>query len=407
MNYLDLFAGASGLSEGFRRAGFTPIAHIEKNADACLTIKTREAYHYLKAEGKLKTYHRYLKGDLSRDELYEEIPQSILDSVINAEITNESVERLCTEVRRRLRAAEARSVDLVIGGPPCQPYSLLGRHRQSMVRDHRNFLYVPYGTFLKKFRPKAFIFENVPGLLSAKNGTHFRNIERYFEKIGYKVHARILDASDFGVLQRRRRVIIIGWKKRLDKGFPMPLLEQKRWTIESLLSDLPTLRPGEDIRVSKYKSRPNSYLRKYGIRNGLPFVTQNVARPHNENDLAIYKIAIDLMQRKTRRLKYPEIPKKLQTHRNKHAFVDRYKVVDYRGLSHTLVAHIAKDGHYYIHPDSNQCRSLSIREAARIQSFPDDFFFEGSRTAAFTQIGNAVPPLMAEAIARSLKTLIA
>lgn len=406
MNYLNLFAGASGLSEGFRRAGFTPIAHIEKNADACLTIKTREAYHYLKAQGEIKTYYRYLKGDIRRDELYKEVPQGIIENVINAEITSETVDDLCAKVRSMLRASNSRKVDLLIGGPPCQPYSIVGRHRQSMVRDERNFLYVPYGVFLKKFRPKAFVFENVPGLLSAKNGVHFQNIERYFRKIGYTVHARILDASDYGVLQTRRRVIIVGWKKSLDRGFPDLEVQPKKWTVQALLSDLPRLRPGQSVPVSSYTSKTNPYLKKYEIRNGMRFVTQNVARPHNENDLAIYRLAIAMLRRKGLRLKYAEIPKERQTHRNKHAFIDRYKVVDMNGDSHTLVAHIAKDGHYYIHPDARQCRSISVREAARIQSFPDDFFFEGSRTAVFTQIGNAVPPLMAEAIARGVKCQI-
>jgi DNA (cytosine-5)-methyltransferase 1 len=122
--------------------------------------------------------------------------------------------------------------------------------------------------------------------------------------------------------------------------------------------------------------------------------------------LNIYKIAIKKWLKKSERLQYPDLPSELKTHKNESSFVDRYKVVDINGLSHTMVAHIAKDGHHYIYPDSKQVRSLSVREAARIQSFSDDFFFEGGRSAAFRQIGNAVPPLMANTIAKSIKELL-
>src|SRR5690606_28202968 len=128
----------------------------------------------------------------------------------------------------------------------------------------------------------------------------------------------------------------------------------------------------------------------------------HVARPHNERDLEIYKIAIKKLK-KGERLRYPDLPEKLKTHNNQKSFLDRFKVVDPKGLSHTMVAHIAKDGHHYIHPSLKQVRSLSVREAARIQSFPDNYYFEGGRSAAFRQIGNAVPPLMAKEIASKIK----
>ena len=139
--------------------------------------------------------------------------------------------------------------------------------------------------------------------------------------------------------------------------------------------------------------------------NGIDFTTQHITRNHNERDLEIYSIAIDKWVNKKERLKYNDLPERLQTHNNTKAFLDRYKVVDPLGHSHTVVAHISKDGHYYIYPDLKQIRSISVREAARIQSFPDDYFFEGGRTAAFKQIGNAVPPLMAQALARVIADL--
>ena len=135
----------------------------------------------------------------------------------------------------------------------------------------------------------------------------------------------------------------------------------------------------------------------------MDFVTQHVARPHNDRHLEIYKIAIDKWLNNRERLKYGDLPERLKTHKNQNSFVDRFKVVDIHNYSHTILAHIAKDGHYDIYPSAEQVLSLSVREAARIQSFPDDYFFEGGRSAAFKQIGNAVPPLMALRIAEEIK----
>ena len=164
-----------------------------------------------------------------------------------------------------------------------------------------------------------------------------------------------------------------------------------------ILQDLPKLNPGDAMQVAKYTIPKNDYLQKFELRNGVDFVTQHISRQHNERDLKIYKTAIKKWNKGEERLRYPDLPKELKTHKNETSFTDRYN---------TVVAHIAKDGHYYIHPDIKQCRSISVREAARLQSFPDDFYFEGSRSAAFKQIGNAVPPLMAFAIAKSIKQLL-
>ena len=150
-------------------------------------------------------------------------------------------------------------------------------------------------------------------------------------------------------------------------------------------------------------SETTKSLAKCAIRNGIDFVTQHIARPHNTLDLAIYKIAIKKWLTNGERLRYPDLPSNLKTHKNETSFIDRFKVVDIHGLSHTMVAHIAKDGHHYIYPDKKQVRSISVREAARIQSFSDDYYFEGGRTSAFKQIGNAVPPLMSKEIAQKIK----
>src|SRR5690606_33658868 len=155
----------------------------------------------------------------------------------------------------------------------------------------------------------------------------------------------------------------------------------------------------------EYAKPTNEYLKQSGIRNGLEIVTQHIARPNNENDLEIYRIAVDEWD-SGKRLNYANLPTRLIKHNNVQSFTNRFQVVNGKGVSHTVVAHIAMDGHYYIHPDKKQNRSITVREAARIQSFPDDYFFEGSRTAALKQIGNAVPPLMAEKIAEKLKSML-
>ena len=403
MNFIDLFAGASGMSEGFVKAGFTPISHIEMNKEACDTIKTRAAYHFLKSKNKLDLYYSYIKKEISAKDFFKEIPQKVIDSVINIEINDETISSIFERIKKNNKNLK---VDLIIGGPPCQAYSLLRRHQEDIENDPRNKLYIQYGRFLREFKPKAFVFENVPGLLTANKGEHFKNLKAYFRRLGYEVYHDTLTASDFGVVQARKRIIIVGWKKENDFGFPEFEKVIKEYTVNDAFYDLPKLKPGEGFLTTNYTESKNEYLQKFELRNGVDFVTQHISRPHNDRDLAIYKTAIEKWNKGKERLRYPDLPDNLKTHKNETSFTDRYKVVDGTSVSHTVVAHIAKDGHYYIHPDEKQCRSISVREAARLQSFPDDFYFEGSRSAAFKQIGNAVPPLMANAIAKKMKELL-
>ena len=403
-NIIDLFAGAGGLSEGFVQAGFNPIAHVEMDKDACDTLRTRACYHYLVANGHTDVYYAYLKGEISRETLYKSVPSHIIDSVINEEISDDTIKSTFKQIRK---LAGHKHIDFIIGGPPCQAYSLLGRHHKTMEDDPRTRLYLQYGKFLKEFQPYGFVFENVPGLLSAKKGEHFKNLREYFDRLGYHVQYKMLDASDYGVLQVRKRLIIVGWQKQHDLGYPDIPTKLTSAVVNDILCDLPELRAGDVQSIASYRTPTNSYLSESGIRNTEePFVTQNITRPLNENDAAIYAFAIKMWNNNRIRLKYTDLPIELKTHRNEESFLDRFKVVDGMGCSHTLVAHLAKDGHYFIHPTLEYCRSISVREAARLQSFPDNFFFEGSRSAKFKQIGNAVPPLMAKNIAGSMLRLI-
>ena len=406
MNFIDLFSGAGGLSEGFIRAGYNPIAHVEIDAKACDTLETRLIYHKLKSEKRLNIYFEYLIGNISRKELIEQFSNKELsDSVINTSIGGDNNKLIFRKIDSLLRD---KTVDLIIGGPPCQAYSLVGRSRDKnrMKDDPRNYLYKEYAKFLKKYSPKVFVFENVLGLISADKGSYFKNMQAYFKRVGYNIDYTIQKSEDFGVLQKRRRIILIGWKKELNFQYPVFDKIKSEYTIKDILYDLKEIKPGYKKAISNYTAPINEYLSKFEIRNGVDFVSQHTTRPHNSQDLEIYKIAIDKLLNYGERINYPDLPERLKTHKNEKSFIDRFKVVDINGLSHTMVAHISKDGHHYIYPDLNQVRSISIREAARIQSFPDDYYFEGGQGAAFRQIGNAVPPLMAQAIAESLKEII-
>lgn len=220
IKYLDLFAGAGGLSEGFWRAGYKPIAHVEMDVAACFSLKTRVAYHWLQENQQLGIYQEYLEQKISRDTFYNMIPQKVLSSVLNYEISNDSLDDIFTDIDRIL---QGEHLDLIIGGPPCQAYSIAGRSRveNKMVGDNRNYLYRLYAKFLKKYTPKYFVFENVVGLLSAKDedgSFHFDNMRELFMEYGYNTEFRVLNALDYGVLQNRKRIILIG--SRLgDQGF--------------------------------------------------------------------------------------------------------------------------------------------------------------------------------------------
>lgn len=404
---VDLFCGAGGFSEGFLSAGCDLIAHIEMDKDACDTIRTRMAYHTLRRAGKLGEYRKYLLGEIDRETfIHSNHLENEFDSIIQAEISQDNIKDLITDVKKRL---DDRRLDMIIGGPPCQAYSHIGRSsdKKRMRRDKRKFLYQYYVEFLKAFKPKLFVFENVPGLLNTGGGIYLKNMRRMMKCAGYTTDYQVFNTSDFGIPQNRKRVILMGW--RSDSGisqYPNFQTVKRTYKVADFIGDLPKLRAGEGSKCIVYKSS-SSLLRRLGITSrDLPLIIDHKARPQLKRDLEIYKIAVKKKNR-GRNMLYNELPKKLRTRKNKTSFLDKFKVVDRLALScHTIIAHIAKDGHYYIHPDIKQNRSLTVREAARLQTFPDNYYFEGTRTSKFRQIGNAVPPMFSKIIAEKLIRLL-
>lgn len=422
IRFIDFFAGAGGLSEGFIKAGYMPVAHVEMKKDACDTLRTRAAYHYLRENNQLEIYENYLcnkREGTDGSALWNQVPAEVTNRVIQATIGEETM----ADITARLDAlAGDEPVDIVIGGPPCQAYSIAGRAKmgEDVKKDPRNYLYRFYLRFIDHFRPKMFVFENVMGITTAQTADMVRpfdDLRRIADGMGYEVEAHEQIASDYEVLQHRHRMIIVGWRREDDNHIPtgyhypeLTKIPNKYKTRRDIFADLPERRNGDGklCELVQY-TRPLEeieYLNKTGIRGTFDFTTQHVTRNNNERDREIYCIAIKEWEHK-RRLNYAKLPPRLQTHKNTSSFLNRFSVVDPHGCCHTVVAHIAMDGHYYIFPSKKptieNARSISVREAARLQSFPDDYFFEGSRTSTFMQIGNAVPVMMSYHIAIALK----
>lgn len=406
-NVLDLFSGAGGLTEGFCQTNhFNMISHVEMNNNASKTLETRMLYYKLKENGLDEIYKEYMSNFDQKDARSVFLNRCSENNIKSTGVINEALsENTIGDITRTIRDnLGKKKIDVIIGGPPCQAYSSLSRwYQNSKKSDTRLDLYKYYIQCLSKFKPRMFVFENVPGLQTISNGDYFNSIQKCMTKEGYEICMNILDAADFGVIQHRKRIIFIGWRKKEKPDIPVFEKKEPAGTIHDLImEDLPILNAGEGSAIQEYRAGPNKYLRESGIRdNKQNILLQHVVRPTCDRDIEIYRLAIMAMN-EGRRIRYPELPEELKTHRNQTSFIDRFKVVNEHGLSHSMLAHISRDGHYYIHPDINHPRSLSVREAARIQSFPDNYIFEGPRGPQLVQIGNAVPPLMAKGIAEKI-----
>ncbi len=390
--FIDLFAGCGGLSEGFYRQDFEALAHVEINHWACESLRTRMNYYGYK---------------------------NIEDEVIEHDITADDI------IDKLDNAVKGRNVDIIIGGPPCQAYSTAGRVRdgKKMATDARNYLFESYVRILEYYKPKFFVFENVTGLLNAKvDGSPI--FPRVIEALGknYKVIddpiILVHNTADYGVPQLRKRVIIMGVRNDIENKEVIDLYNdvikthwnpeteendrsgRKRFVdVRQAIGDLPPVEPGEDASMEVFNYPcDNEFLQRVGKPGEHPLM-DHVARRNNDLDRERFQLMIH------NHWSFGQLRREMPQYEHEHARVfDNSYVVQWWDLpSKTILAHIHKDGFQFIHPDEAQRRTFTVREAARIQSFPDDFEFKGSRGEKYKQIGNAVPPLFAEALAKSIK----
>lgn len=493
---IDLFAGPGGLAEGFSafadKSGHRPFnigISVEKEASAHRTLELRSFYRSFGDEVP-NAYYEYLRGEITRNDLFERFPLN--SEIAQAETLNGPRElgrrnddqEIFRAIRQNLRST--RDDTVVIGGPPCQAYSVVGRARSKGIsgykaeKDRRHFLYRDYLRILAMASPAVFVMENVKGILSSQvNGSNI--FPRILEDLShpskalrqdrgprYKIYSlveRQLDLGDlndgnyiiasenYGIPQARHRVILLGVREDL-KTTPHTLRQSNhQYTVADAIGDLPKIRSGlsrendspeawcEYIRhyskaVSKelraaglagrvalnaakgasrlksigglfiaadQKSIRDPKLRRWFTDKRIGGYINHESRLHMASDLQRYLFSACFAKQSAGiSPRAHQIPKKFAPKHeswNSGNFVDRFKVQSANRPSSTITSHVAKDGHYFIHYDPAQCRSLTVREAARLQTFPDNYRFEGNRTEQFTQIGNAVPPLLARQIA--------
>lgn len=437
---IDLFAGCGGLSEGFRQAGFDIIAQVEMDKWACETLETRALYYKLRERKKLYWYFKYLRDEITKDEIYERFPdfkKEVDLEVIKAEFGKDDPKQILNRIEAVRRYYGASKFHVVIGGPPCQPYSVAGTTRRKFEKtgeNEKHLLYKHYLEILKELQPDIFVYENVPGIITttAKGQEIFRRVHDDFQSLkpSYNITppldelsetptSYILNSANFGVPQNRKRIILIGYQTDLlqrngmiEEIFKMIQKEASnkrrgKLTVDDAIGDLPHLKPGEgsDSWFGPYNGLSDLKSYQITMRRGSPGILNHKARTHMESDLERYRFFIEHLdgnKAATLRDLIKERPDLTPAHNHLDKFLDRFKVQQWCRPASTITAHICKDGHYYIHPDISQCRSFTVREAARCQSFSDNFKFEGPRTEQFKQVGNAVPPLLARTIAQHI-----
>ena len=399
---IDLFAAPGGLSLGFEMAGFRVLAAVDIDSRGMETYR----FNFPKTKTIVKDIRKLGAKELMK----------------TAEIN-------------------AGELHVLVGGPPCQGFSTIGRvkiaslaregkwrhlkiHHPRFIDDPRNVLYKEFMRMVKDIKPMFVVMENVPGMMSYRNGEVVRQIIEDFRILGYRASAKVLNAADYGVPQIRKRIIFIA--TRIEKAplvFPRPTHAPRPAksvieyvgnrdavhrvlpyvTVWEAIGDLPDPvpgRPGLSDYPIPYDRDPFSdyqkFMRSWGGGPPDGMVHNHITRQHSQRDLLAFSVLKEGQWWKD----LPSEIKRLYGYRD-DIFKDKMKRLKRDAPSWTITAHLHKDGYMYIHP--TQPRSITVREAARLQSFPDRFIFRGSRTDQFKQVGNAVPPLMARAIAAEIR----
>lgn len=348
MNVIDLFSGCGGLSKGFMDAGYDVLLGVDIDQAA---LNTFEKNH----PGAIG-----LKGSL-------------------AEVLT---------LKKMKEIIGGRTVDLIIGGPPCQGFSLTGPRN---FDDERNRLYLSYIKTVQLFRPKGFVIENVPGMATLYQGAVKDEILKRFKRMGYSINCQVLCAADYGVPQIRRRLVFIGILKEFgDVSFPVPTLSPAQYiTSREAIDDLPSLVSTLGEEVSSYEQAARTPYQKL-MRGKCKVLTNHTATAHKD-------FVVDVISQVPEGGNYKDLPKGVGEHRKFHMAWTR---CDGHKPSRTI-----DTGHRnYFHYEYN--RIPTVRESARLQSFPDDFVFMGTRTEQYRQVGNAVPPIFGKALALHLKKLL-
>lgn len=401
VNTIDLFAGCGGLTEGFKQSGhYNTIACIEWDKAPCDTLRynLKKKWNYSDADRRVIQFDIQRTGELINGWNDKEYGIS------------EGLDSLVKEF--------GGTVDLIIGGPPCQAYSVAGRIRDKdgMKNDYRNYLFENYIEIVKHYKPRAFVFENVPGILSARPGDGERLIidiiKDKFNEAGYVIPddltKAIIDFTEYGVPQRRSRIIILALRKDffeepellLQKFYNDILPSQKTdkpKTVRDAIADLPALFPldnPEKIGGKTYShSLPDKDLK---IPNHIP-------RFSSKRDIEIFKLLTEDIESGKMEYISTDALKHLYTKiTGKTSNIHKYHVIRWDEPSNTIPAHLYKDGLRHIHPDPKQLRTITVREAARLQTFPDDYEFITGTAWDYKMIGNAVPPLFAKLLADSI-----
>lgn len=409
-NTIDLFAGCGGLMDGFMQEGaYNTLACVEWEEYPCQTLAKRLKDRW----GHKNAYQEVVRFDIQRT---EELINGFDDPEYGK---NAGLDKL----------VNGKTVDIVIGGPPCQAYSLAGRIRDphGMRDDYRNYLFESYIRILNHFKPKFFVFENVMGMLSAApDGTPIVDkIHRAFHEAGYEViddfKKAVYDVADFGIPQHRKRIIILGVRKDFFKKTEdnveldytktiladfydviMPSLksQSKPRTVRDAIGDLPVILPSKEILRQDGRKYSHTPIQSEEVLNHNP-------RFHSERDQGVFKLLCEDIESGRNEYVTIDALKALYTKvTGRVSNIHKYYVLRWDEQSNTIPAHLYKDGMRHIHPDPKQARSITVREAARLQTFADDFEFLGPAMAQYKMIGNAVPSDFAKTIAQGLHEVL-